>query len=92
MDAAGTLELSLEGSAGYPATVTLLGQVIALHGTRIARERSRPRPDLAVIATLEASRTTAVLTCGSLHRTDPAELDEIRDRYARMYLELIAGV
>src|SRR3954470_17859745 len=87
---AGTLEYTLDGSGGYTATVTLLGQVIALHGTRIARELSRPRPDRAVIAALEAGRNAAVQVCRTLNTADATTLDEIRDTYARMYLDLLA--
>lgn len=87
--AAATIDLALEGSAGYTATVTLLGQVIALHGTRIARERARPRPDRAAIAALELGRNTAVHVCRTLNSADPATLDEIRDTYAQLYLDLL---
>lgn len=87
--AAGTIELALEGSAGYAATVTLLGEVIALHGTRIARERARPRPDRSAIAALEVGRNTAVQVCRTLNSADPATLEEIRDAYARLYLDLL---
>jgi hypothetical protein len=87
---AGTLEYPLDRSGGYTSTVTLLGQVIALHGTRIARELARPRPDRAVIAALEAGRNAAVEVCRTLNAVDSATLDEIRDTYAQMYLDLLA--
>jgi hypothetical protein len=87
----GTLEHTLDGSGGYTATVTLLGQVIALHGTRIARELARPRPDRAVIAALEAGRTAAVGVCRTLNTADGAQLDQIRETYAELYLELLAA-
>jgi hypothetical protein len=87
---AGTLELSLERSGGYTQTVTLIGQVIALHGTRIARELARPRPDRAAIAALELGRNAAVAVCRTLNTADAALLDEIRDTYAQMYLDLLA--
>lgn len=88
---AGTLELSLERSGGYTQTVTLIGQVIALHGTRIARELARPRPDRAAIAALDSGRNAAVALCRTLNTADAATLDEIRDTYAAMYLDLLAG-
>ena len=88
---AGTLELSLERSGGYTQTVTLIGQVIALHGTRIARELARPRPDRAAIAALESGRSAAVQLCRTLNGADAATLDEIRDTYAQLYLDLLAG-
>lgn len=87
----GTLEHNLDRSGSYTATVTLVGQVIALHGTRIARELARARPDRTVIAELERSRAAAVAVCRSLGSADPATLDGIRDTYARMYLDLLAG-
>jgi hypothetical protein len=71
--------------------VTLIGQVIALHGTRIARELARPRPDRAAIAALESGRAAAVQTCRMLNTADAATLDEIRDTYARLYLDLLAA-
>lgn len=89
MDGIGALESN--DPAAYCSTVSLLGQVIALHGTRIARERARPRPDFAVIAALESTRTAAVATCRTLHRADAGELESVRDSYARLYLELISG-
>ena len=85
------LDLSLERSGGYTQTVTLIGQVIALHGTRIARELARPRPDRAAIAALESGRSAAVQVCRSLNGVDAATLDEIRDTYARLYLDLLAA-
>ena len=88
---AGTLEYTLDRSGGYTSTVTLLGQVIALHGTRIARELARPRPDRAAIAALEAGRNAAVAVCRTLSTLDDAKLDEIRDTYARLYLDLVAA-
>ncbi|MBA3744756.1 hypothetical protein [Sporichthya sp.] len=88
---AGTLELSLERSGGYTQTVTLIGQVIAMHGTRIARELARPRPDRAAIAALESGRHVAVALCRTLNSADTATLEEIRDTYARMYLDLLAA-
>lgn len=87
----GTLEYPLDRSGGYTSTVTLLGQVIALHGTRIARELARPRPDRAVIAALESSRNAAVEACRTLNSADAATLDELRDTYARMYVELLSA-
>lgn len=86
---AGAIDLAVEGSAGYSATVTMLGQVIALHGTRIARERARPRPDRSAIAALELGRLRAVEVCRTLNSADAATLEEIRDTYARLYLDLI---
>jgi hypothetical protein len=88
---AGTLEYTLDRSGGYTSTVTLLGQVIALHGTRIARELARPRPDRAAIAALESGRTAAVQVCRTLNALDAAAIDEIRDTYARLYLDLLAA-
>lgn len=85
------LELSLERSGGYTQTVTLIGQVIALHGTRIARELARPRPDRAAIAALESGRAAAVALCRTLNGADPATLAEIRDAYAQLYLDLLAN-
>lgn len=87
----GTLELSLDRSGGYTQTVTLIGQVIALHGTRIARELARPRPDRAAIAALESGRNAAVALCRTLNTVDIAALDQIRDTYAALYLDLLAG-
>lgn len=88
---AGTVDFALERSGTYTSTVTLIGQVIALQGTRIARELSRPRPDRAEIAALERARRAAVQVCRTLNSADPARLEEIRDSYARMYLDLLAG-
>ena len=88
---AGPVEHRLERSGTYTSTVTLIGQVIALQGTRIARELARPRPDRAAIAALERARRSAVELCRTLSAADPARLDEIRDLYARMYLDLLAG-
>lgn len=88
---AGTVEHPLERSGTYTSAVTLIGQVIALQGTRIARELSRPRPNRAEIAALESARRSAVEVCRTLNSADPARLDEIRDTYARMYLDLLAG-
>ena len=88
---AGTVEFALERSGTYTSSVTLIGQVIALQGTRIARELSRPRPNRAEIAALESARRTAVQVCRTLNSADPARLEEIRDTYARMYLDLLAG-
>jgi hypothetical protein len=88
---AGTLEYHLDRSGGFTSTVTLLGQVIALHGTRIARELARPRPDRAAIAALEAARKAAVEVCRTLNTLDAATLDRIRDTYAQMYLDLLAS-
>lgn len=84
------LDHSYVGSGGYTQTVTLLGQVIALQGTRIARELSRPRPDRDAIAALESGRNAAVAACRTLNTADEATLDEVRDTYARMYLELLS--
>ena len=89
--AAGTVEFPLERSGTYTSTVTLIGQVIALQGTRIARELSRPRPDRAAITALESARRAAVQVCRTLNSADPDRLEEIRDTYARMYLDLMTG-
>ena len=89
--AAGTVEFPLERSGTYTSTVTLIGQIIALQGTRIARELSRPRPDRAAIAALESARRAAVQVCRTLNSADPDRLEEIRDTYARMYLDLMTG-
>ncbi len=86
-----TLDLSLERAGGYTQTVTLIGQVIALHGTRIARELARPRPDRSAIAALESGRSAAVQVCRTLNSVDAAALDEIRDTYAQLYLDLLAA-
>ena len=88
---AGLVQSPLERSGTYTSTVSLIGQVISLQGTRIARELARPRPDRAAITALESARATAVGVCRTLDSTDPARLDEIRDTYARMYLNLLAG-
>lgn len=88
---AGTVEFPLERSGTYTSTVTLIGQVIALQGTRIARELSRPRPNRPGIASLESARRAAVQVCRTLNSAEPARLEEIRDTYARMYLDLLAG-
>ncbi len=88
---AGTVTCALERSGTYTSTVTLIGQVIALQGTRIARELARPRPDRAAIAALESARATAVQVCRTLNSAAAAPLDEIRDTYAQMYLDLLAS-
>ncbi|MGQ0630350.1 MAG: hypothetical protein ACT4P1_04860 [Sporichthyaceae bacterium] len=75
----------------YGSTVALLGQVIALHATRIARERSRPRPDRAIIADLERSRSEAVAACRSLSSADPAALERIWQRWTQVFLDLLTN-
>ncbi|MGQ0623401.1 MAG: hypothetical protein ACT4PP_01910 [Sporichthyaceae bacterium] len=75
----------------YGSTVALLGQVIALHATRIARERSRPRPDRSAIAELEASRNEAVAACRALTSADPAALERICERWTTVFLALLTN-
>lgn len=77
--------------ADYSSSVSLLGQVIALHATRIARERSRPRPDRRVIAELEASRGAAVAACRSLSSADPVALERICERWTTVFLDLLTN-
>jgi hypothetical protein len=88
---AGTLDYTFDRSTGYTATVTLVGQVIALHGTRIARELARPRPDRTAIAALESARATAVGVCRTLNTADASTLEEIRATYTELFEELLAA-
>jgi hypothetical protein len=55
----------------YAQALTLLGQVIALYATAIARERSRSRPDHDFIARMERQRHEAVEVCRRLSSADP---------------------
>lgn len=84
------IDLPVDGSARYTATVVLLGQVIALQSTQIARERSRARPDHVAIDELERGRTAAVLTCRSLTSAEPDAMEAVRSEYSRVYLDLLA--
>jgi hypothetical protein len=74
----------------YPQALTLVGMVIALHATAIARERSRPRPDHQWIATLEQHRREAVETCRRLSSSDPDELFRAVEKYSAVHDTLLA--
>ena len=87
-----TLEHPLERTGDFTSTITLVGQVIALQGTRIARELARPRPNRAAIAELQNARSTAVALCRTLAKADAATLDEVRETYAALFVELSTGL
>ncbi|HZE66354.1 MAG TPA: hypothetical protein VE081_06955 [Sporichthyaceae bacterium] len=74
----------------YSQALTLVGLVIALHATAIARERSRPRPDREWIATLEQHRRDAVDTCRRLSSNDPDELFRVVQEYSAVHDTLLA--
>jgi hypothetical protein len=74
----------------YPQALTLLAQVIALHATAIARERSRPRPDRELIARMEQHRHEAVEICRSLRSTDQDRLTWVVQEYGIVYDTLLA--
>lgn len=82
---------SSEPGGGYTATAVLLGQVIALQGVRIARERSRPRPDRTVINELERARAAAVTACRGLTSTDPDGVERTHREYAPVFLTLLTA-
>ena len=69
----------------YAQALTLLGQVIALHATAIARERSRPRPDRELIARMERHRNEAVELCPRLTSSKPEELTRVVRQYSSVY-------
>ncbi len=87
-----TLEHPLDRTGDFTSTITLVGRVIALQGTRIAREQARPRPNRAAIAELQNARDAAVALCRTLAQADPATLDEIRETYAALLAELSTGL
>ena len=91
MDEAAEPTSPLEGSAAYTVTVGLVGQVIALQGVQIARERSRPRPDRAAIKEWESARSAAVMVCRRLSSGDPEAVDRVSREYSRLYRQLVAA-
>jgi hypothetical protein len=76
--------------ADYGQALTLLGQVIALHATAIARERSRPRPDREVIERMERHRHEAVELCRRLSSNDPDQLTRVVREYSSVHDTLLA--
>jgi hypothetical protein len=74
----------------YPQALTLLAQVIALHATAIARERSRPRPNRELIERMERDRHEAVEVCRRLTSSDAAELDRVVREYSGVHDTLLA--
>ncbi|HEY2834305.1 MAG TPA: hypothetical protein VGJ14_17915 [Sporichthyaceae bacterium] len=74
----------------YPQALTLVGLVIALHATAIARERSRPRPDRGLIASMEQHRREAADTCRRLTSSDPDELFRVVQEYSAVHDTLLA--
>lgn len=91
MDASEDPTSPLEGAAAYTATVGLVGQVIALQGVQIARERARPRPDRIAIKDWESARAAAVAVCRRLSSADPDDVDRVSREYARLYRQLVAA-
>jgi hypothetical protein len=73
----------------YARALTLLGQVIALQATAIARERSRARPDRELIARLEHRRREAAEVCRRLSSSDPAELSRVIREYRGVHDTLL---
>jgi hypothetical protein len=84
-------DLPLESSAAYTATIGMVGQVIALLGVQIARERSRPRPDRAAIREWEAQRNQAVLVCRRLSSADPAGIEQVNREYTRLFHQVLSS-
>jgi hypothetical protein len=76
--------------ADYAQALTLMGRVIALYATAIARERSRSRPDHELIARMERDRSAAVEVCRRLSSTDPASLVRAVREYATVHDTLCA--
>jgi hypothetical protein len=76
--------------ADYTQALTLLGQVIGLHATAIARERSRPRPDRELITRMEQHRHEAVELCRRLTSTDQDQLDRVVREYSSVHDTLLA--
>jgi hypothetical protein len=81
----------LEGSAAYTVTVGLVGQVIALQGVQIARERARPRPDREAIKEWESARGAAVMVCRRLSSADPDGVERACREYSRLYRQLVTA-
>ncbi|MGQ0463893.1 MAG: hypothetical protein ACT4QG_01100 [Sporichthyaceae bacterium] len=77
--------------AASTSTAALLGDVIALAGTLIARERSQVRPNRAFIDDLERTRRTAVNDCQSMGSADLAGLADLRSRFADTRVRMLAG-
>jgi uncharacterized membrane protein YccC len=69
----------------YAHALTLLGQVIGLFATAIARERSRSRPDHDFIARMERQRHEAVEVCRRLTSADPESLVRAVREYAAVH-------
>jgi len=74
----------------YAQALTLMGRVIALYATAIARERSRPRPDHEFIARMERDRREAVEVCRRLSSADPESLVRAAREYATVHDTLCA--
>ena len=84
-------EFPLESSAAYTSTVGMVGQVIALLGVQIARERSRPRPDRVAMREWESTRAQAVMVCRRLSSADPEGVEQVRREYTLLYHQIVAA-
>ena len=84
-------DFPLESSAAYTSAVGMVGQVIALLGVQIARERSRPRPDHQAIREWEATRNQAVMVCRRLSSGDPDGVEVVRREYTLLFAQVVAA-
>lgn len=82
-----TASAAPEYQADYASASSLLCAVISLCATQLARERSRVRPRRDRLDKLESYREDAIRTLRGL---DPAKAEEVSDRFAIIYLGLIA--
>lgn len=76
-----------EDKADYGAASSLLGAVLSLTSSQLARERSRVRPKPQVLSRLEGCRADALR---ALRDLDAAGADAVSDKFATIYLTLIA--
>lgn len=76
-----------EQRADYAAASSLVGAVLSLIATQLARERSRARSKPERVARLEAYRTDALRT---LRQLEPENADAVSDKFATLYLTLLA--
>lgn len=84
-------DFPLESSEAYTVAVGMVGQVIALLGVQIARERARPRPDRAAIRDWESQRNQAVLVCRRLSSADPDGIEQVRREYAVLFHRVLSA-
>lgn len=91
MDFAADDEHPLESSAAYTAAIALVGQVIALLGVQIARERYRPRPDRGSIKEWESARNQAVMVCRRLSSADPDGVEEVHREYTLLFHQVLSA-